>query len=204
MYEALFDVPIEPGREEAMPHARHRGLYGAPVSEHDSLMSGEPRFRPQPALAAKCIDHVARRGAFFRRSGWRSELDRVVAERSAQHDGRGALEEPCALQQAMVHDPRGARQLLEEHLPEPRVRHLCLPCAIGSSQAMRAARQGGSQTCLRGVLADRKSSPPRQDPDCCPRLKADDIFRLPGRGRRGLGAVLSDKLRRRLSGRPVY
>lgn len=202
----LFDLPIEPGQEETLLSQGIEAFYGAPVYEHDSLMSGRPRFRPPPALGPSCIDHVARRGggAFFRRSGWRAELDRVVADWSARHGGRGAREEPEALDEAMVDDLRRARELIEGHLPGQSIRHLCLPYTIGSSQAVRAARLAGYRTCFWGVLADRKSNRPGQDPYRCPRLKSDYIFRLPGRGRRALSAILSEKLKRRLSGRPVY
>jgi hypothetical protein len=206
MSRPLFDLPIETGQEETLLSQGIEAFYGAPIYEHDSLMSGRPRFRPPPALAPACIDHVARRGggAFFRRSGWRAELDRVVKGWLAQHVARGALEEPAALEQAIVDDLRRARQLIEEHLPGQRVRHLCLPYTIGSSQAVQAARQAGYRTCFWGALPDRKSNRQGEDPYRCSRLKADYIFRLPGRGRRSLGAILSGKLKRRLSGRPVY
>lgn len=206
MRAALFDLPIEPGQEDTLVHQGIEGLYGAPVYEHDSLMSGRPRFRGHAELSRTCIAHVAGAGcaAFFRLPGWRSDLDRVVAEWEAQRGARGALEEPSALQDAIVDDLRRTRQLIEAHLPGHRVRHLCLPYTIGSPQAVRAARQADYATCFWGVLPDRKSNRPGDDPYRCPRLKADYIFRLPGRGRRTLGAILSQKLRRRLSGRSVY
>jgi hypothetical protein len=94
--------------------------------------------------------------------------------------------------------------MIEERLPGHRVRHLCLPYTIGSAQAVRAAREVGYATCFWGVLPDRSSNRPGEDPYRCPRLKADYICRLPGRGRRSLAAVLTHKLRRRVSGLPVY
>ena len=206
MRGALFDLPIEPGQEETLLSRGIEGLYGAPVYENDALMSGRPRFRGRAGVANACIAHVANAGGaeFFRSSGWRAELDRVVAAWSAEHGARGALENFAALRDAMVDDLRRARRLIEEHLPRHRVRHLCLPYTIGSAQAMQAARQAGYATCFWGVLADRRTNRPGEDPYRCPRLKADYIFRLPGRGRRTLGAILSAKLKRRLAGRPVY
>jgi hypothetical protein len=205
MRSALFDIPIEPGQEESLLHHGIESLYGAPIYEHDSLMSGTPRFLGHAELSRACMTHVAAAGgtAFFRSSGWRSELDRVVAQWQAVCGERGVAEAPAALQEAMVHDLSQARQMIEEHLPGHRVRHLCLPYLIGSPQAVHAARQAGYATCFWGVLSDRKGNRPGADPYRCPRLKADYIFRLPGRGRRSLAAILAHKLRRRVSGRPV-
>lgn len=202
----LFDVPIEPGLEAGLLNHGIESLYGAPVYEHDSLMSGRPRFRGNAELREACVAYVAAAGgaAFFRSSGWRSALDRVVAHWQADHGARGALEAPAALHEAMVGDLRRTRQMIEERLPGHRVRHLCLPYTIGSAKAVRAAREVGYATCFWGVLPDRSSNRPGEDPYRCPRLKADYIFRLPGRGRRSLAAVLTHKLRRRVSGLPVY
>jgi hypothetical protein len=152
------------------------------------------------------VAHVAAGGgaAFFRSSRWRSELDRLVTDWQAEHGARGTVEAPAALHEAMVDDLRRARQMIEEHLPGHRVRHLCLPYTIGSAQTVRAARDAGYATCFWGVLPDRKSNRLGEDPYRCPRLKADYIFRLPGRGRRSLAAILAGKLRRRVSGGPVY
>lgn len=206
MRSALFDLPIEPGQEETLLSQGIEALYGAPVYEHDSLMSGRPRFRGHTELSRTCVAHVATSGgaAFFRSSRWRSELDRLVAEWQARRGERGTLEDPSTLQDGIVHDLRRARQLIEEHLPWHRVQHLCLPYTIGSPQAVRAAREADYATCFWGVLPDRKSNRPGEDPYRCPRLKADYIFRLPGRSRRSLGAILTQKLRRRVAGRPVY
>jgi hypothetical protein len=206
MRGALFDVPINPGQEERLLDHGIESLYGAPVYEHDSLMSGRLRFQGRAELERTCVAHVAAAGgaAFFRSSRWRSELDRLVADWQAEHGARGTVEAPAALHEAMVDDLCRTRQMIEEHLPGHRVRDLCLPYTIGSAQAVRAARDAGYATCFWGVLPDRKSNRPGQDPYRCPRLKADYIFRLPGRGRRSLAAILAAKLRRRLWGRPVY
>jgi len=206
MRDALFDLPVEPGQEDRLLRQGIESIYGAPVYEHDSLMSGRPRFHGDHELSQACVAHVAARGgsAFFGSSSWRSELDLVVREWRAEHGDRGRLETSAALQDAMIDDLRRTRQLIEAQLPGQRVRHLCLPYTLGSPQADSAARAADYATCFWGVLPDRKGNRPGEDPYRCPRLKADYIFRLPGRGRRSLGTILTQKLRRRLAGRPVY
>jgi Polysaccharide deacetylase len=206
MRHALFDLPIEPGQEEMLLRDGMVALYGAPVYESESLMSGRPRFRGRPELARACMERVARSGAssFFRSPSWRAELDRVVEDWSARNGRRGALEDAGATRRAMVEDLRRARPLIEERLKGHEVRHLCLPYTIGSTDAVDAARGAGYRSCFWGVLPDRRTNRPGQDPYRCPRLKANYIFRLPGRGRRSLAAIVSRKLTRRLSGRPVY
>jgi hypothetical protein len=40
----VFDFPIEPGQEASLLDQGIESLYGAPVYEHDSLMSDCPRY----------------------------------------------------------------------------------------------------------------------------------------------------------------
>lgn len=203
---ALFDVPIEVGRERELRELGIAGLYGAPIYENDSPMSGEPVYRPDPRLSDACVEHVVRSGGseFFAGRGWRSELDRVVADWRHRYGGSGHMEDPARQQRERVADLRRARELIEQRLPGTDVRHLCYPYTVGSGPAVEASREAGYRTNFWGILPDRRDNRPGQDPYFCPRLKGDFIFRLPGRGRKPLATILLDKAARRLSGRRVY
>lgn len=202
----IFDLPVEQGLEEALAAGGIEAVYGAPLYENDSLMSGRPLYRPHPELARVCIEHVASAGgeAYFRSPSWRGRLRRVVDDWVERHGTPGALESDASTTRAMIDDLRRARLEIEKHVRGQEVRHLCLPYTIGSARAIEAAREVGYRTCFWGVLPHRNTNRPGQDPYHCPRLKADYITRLPGRGRRSLRSILADKLKRRLSGRPVY
>ena len=202
---ALFDLPIEPGWEHDIAWGERGRLYGLPIYDSAPLMSGLPCYRPDPDLAHRCIAQVTAAGGaqFFRSRQWRKDLDQLVAEHRRRNGEHGRVLDPSEQRAAMVDDLRRSRKLLEERLERP-VRHFCFPYTAGSDQAVDAAKEAGYLTSFWGVLADRRTNRPGEDPYYCPRLKADYIFRLPGRGRRALSAILSDKLKRRLSGRPVY
>jgi len=169
-------------------------------------MSGQPIYRPDPRLTDLCIEHVARSGgaSFFRSDRWRGELDGLIAAWRRHNGDGGRTEDAARDQRDRLDDLRHARRLIEQRLPGRRVRHLCYPYTIGSELAIQASKEAGYRTNFWGVLPDRRTNRPGQDPYRCPRLKSDYVFRLPGRGRRPLGSIFLSKLKRRLSGRPVY
>ena len=202
---AIFDVPIEPGREEQLREHGIAALYGAPIYESAPLMSGQPCYRPEPDLADLCMEHVAGAGGadFFRKSGWRRELDGIVNAHLGRHGDRGRMLDGAEQRQELARDLRASRELIEARL-DNRVRHLCYPYTIGSELAVEVSRQVGYVTNFWGVLAGRRSNRPGDDPHYCPRLKGDYLFRLPGQGRRSLSGVMVHKVARRISGGPVY
>jgi hypothetical protein len=204
--EAIYDLPLTPGLEEQLRDRGLESLYGAPIYSSDSPLSGRPRCRDDPLLAHACMEQAQRSGGarFFRSDGWRGELDRLVSEWRSGADAPGRLESEIETRRAVVEGLRQARRLIEANVPETRVRHLCLPYGIGSEFAVQAAKEAGHLTTFWCVLAERATNRSGEDPYRCPRIKADYLFRLPGRGRHTFAAVLWHKLSRRAAGRRVY
>jgi hypothetical protein len=204
-HEATYDLALTPGLEEQLRDRGLESLYGAPIHASDSLLSGRPRYWDDPLLAQACIEQVQRSGGtrFFQSSSWRGHLDRLVRDWRDGHP-RGRLEGEVETRRAVVADLRRARGLIELNVPDTRVRHLCLPYGIGSELAVQAAKEAGHLTTFWCVLPERATNRSGEDPYRCPRVKADYLFRLPGRGRQPLAAVLWQKLTRRAAGRRVY
>jgi Polysaccharide deacetylase len=204
--DALFDLPIALGQEEQLCADGVEGMLGAPIYENDSLMAGRAVYRPDPRLAEACIDYVRRTGgrAFFESSGWRRELEQLARAWREDHDDRGGFDNDDAVAHELTKGLRRARLLIEQRLPGTEVRHLCYPYTIGSDAAIRASREAGYLTNFWGVLPDRRSNRPGDDPYHCPRLKGDYLQRLPGRGRVTLAGIMVRKIGRRVLAKPVY
>ena len=93
---------------------------------------------------------------------------------------------------SMADDYRISRERLEEQLRKP-VRHLCYPDYDGTTASVAVSQETGYLTNFWGVLPEKQVNRPGDDPFRICRLAEQYLFRLPGRGRRPLRAVLCDK-----------
>ncbi|MFV2044907.1 MAG: hypothetical protein ACC700_16935 [Anaerolineales bacterium] len=171
-----------------------------------SLMSGEPRFLSDPALADHCNRYVRERGGndFFTSRQWTRELKQVVARCSQNGGGKGSMQSEEELRTEILENLSAAKQLIEDRLPGKQVRHLCYPYGEGSGPAVELSKQAGYASNFWTAENGKRLNRVGADPYYCPRLKSDYIFRLPGDGRRSLPAIIRDKFIRRLSAVPVY
>jgi peptidoglycan/xylan/chitin deacetylase (PgdA/CDA1 family) len=97
-----------------------------------------------------------------------------------------------------------ARALIKEEVSPDAGDHFCLPYGAGSSVSLQIQRELGIESCSWGVIPDRKKNVSGDDPMRICRIKADFIWRLPGRGRKSLWKVYQDKVMRRVRGERVY
>jgi peptidoglycan/xylan/chitin deacetylase (PgdA/CDA1 family) len=187
-----YDVPLPAGSATE----DRRQLVGTPIFEADSLMSGRTVFVPDADLVASCREAAAN-------GAQGDELRDIVRKYGERHGALGRLEGEAATSRRVLENLRASRRAIEERLGRP-ARHLCYPYTIGSALSVRLSREAGYASNFWGVLPGRRSNRPGDDPFHAVRLKNDFIHRLPGQGRRPLGSILIDKVRRRASGGAVY
>ena len=80
------------------------------------------------------------------------------------------------------------------------MQHFCFPWFIGSDVAVRCAREAGYEVLYWGILADTRTNRPGNDPLKIMRLEDQYIYRLPGKGRMPLRALLGEKVKANLPG----
>jgi hypothetical protein len=109
------------------------------------------------------------------------------------------------MQAEMREDLALARACLREQLGDPSAgRTVCVPFTLGGESAIRVARELGIEAMFWGVSPTQRISRPGSDPLRLVRLKSDFLWRLPGEGRRSLGSIYADKVKRRLAGERPY
>jgi hypothetical protein len=109
------------------------------------------------------------------------------------------------MQAEMRADLALARTCLRERLGDPTAgRTVCVPFTLGGESAIRVARELGIEAMFWGVSSSERISRPGSDPLRLVRLKNDFLWRLPGNGRRSLGAIYAGKVKRRLAGERPY
>ncbi|MFW6193096.1 MAG: polysaccharide deacetylase family protein [Gemmatimonadota bacterium] len=196
---ASYDVPC-PARASSAAEARDPAWEpGAPIFEHAPILAVPTALEPPVSLLRACTDRARQEGgeAFFRRSGWRRELRRVVE--ACDDDFRRVDLEPHQRRELVA-----SREALGRRLGGPGARHLCLPSGQASDRSVRLARESGYVSTLWGHLPAGRTNRPGADPHRIGRLKHDYVHRLPGSGRRGLLRVLAEKAGRRIRGDTGY
>lgn len=219
-HERMFtgETPLDFWREDLFtdgllvdrPRVRANGQdallseWGAPLYAMAPRMMDAPKFIDREDLRRACIEHVARHGgtAFFRKAGWRAELESVW--RTAKGAQPAGTVETVEQQRAAILDSLvRSREMLESHL-QREVRHLAYPWAMGGMLARALSEQAGYRTNFHGPLDGTPLNRPGTDPFRIARIKDDFIERLPGRGRRSLWSILAEKAVRRLRQRDIY
>jgi peptidoglycan/xylan/chitin deacetylase (PgdA/CDA1 family) len=203
---AGYDVPLPDGYEVRLCMGGGDDLLGMPIYENDALMSGRLRYIPDPRLAEACLEYVASRGgaSFFVEESWRKTLHQWVEQWRTRFPDTGRYQSPLENEDELVSNLRRAREMISHRLAGTEVVHLCYPYGAGSPRSVRASRAAGYRTNFWAVRERRRSNHPGDDPFGCPRLKADYVFRLPGRNRRSLTDIFASKLKRRVECRPVF
>lgn len=180
----------------------NRLRWGTPIYTQASRLADTPRYFDGAAVRDACIGWADRNGgqAAFTGPGWRSALTTVFRAAAA---GPPRWESPSEQRDAMLGGLLEARSVLEGKLGRP-VRHLCYPWGIAGRLARDLSREAGYLGTFGAEAAGRNSNRAGDSPFGIPRLKDDYLFRLPGEGRRSLGGIFLDKLRRRARRLDIY
>ena len=97
------------------------------------------------------------------------------------------------MHRALVADLRECKDRIEARLTHAAITHLAFPWFLGSDVAVRAAEAAGFTSLFWGFRAAAGMPGPGADPRYVSRLEDRYVWRLPGKGRRSLGALMRDK-----------
>jgi peptidoglycan/xylan/chitin deacetylase (PgdA/CDA1 family) len=133
---------------------------------------------------------------------WKRAVQARWEQENVQEDLRRQTE--ADVRQRIRDDLVTARALIKEEVSPDAGDHFCLPYGVGSSVSLQVQRELGIESCSWSVTPDKKNNAPGDDPMRICRIKADFIWRLPGRGQKSLLQVYWDKVMRRVRGERVY
>ena len=164
---------------------------GSPIFEHAPRTATDTRFVCAPEVSRSLRSFVAERGgaAFFEDPGWERQLRARLAERAIGEAGSQIT--GAEYQRQVESELRQAREAIERRLNGKAVRFYCAPWFEATQAILRSAARAGYVAAFMG--SDVRSF---ADVECpaVQRLSSNYIFRLPGRGRRGLVRVCRDRL----------
>jgi peptidoglycan/xylan/chitin deacetylase (PgdA/CDA1 family) len=177
---------------------------GTPIYSFASRFEGLPRMWDDSGLRQACAGWVERRGgpSFFARKNWRAPL--MDYYRSISNAGvTPKFETGEEMRGAIRDDLIQTRETMEEKLGRP-VRHFCYPWGAGSRLTVRLSREVGYSGNFWIAHSGRNTNRLGDSPFYIPRVKDDYIFRLPGKGRKSMGAIAAWKATRRLKKMHIY
>ena len=164
--------------------------YGTPIYEWGSRFSVKRAFCESSSVVDTCKQYVKEHGgaAYFRLPDWRHRLKRIWADARIRHPEAG-FEDLTEQRDAILEDFRQSKREIERRLPGKRVRHFCYPWFRGSPLAVQLSAEAGYISNAWGSL------PPTSFhqgglPIAINRLSPAYIWRLPGKGRKRITAVL--------------
>jgi hypothetical protein len=176
--------------------------YGTPIYVWGSRFDRRPAFQEEPSVVRACREYVHHHGGveYFRTWNWRSPLRVVEAEVRRRCAHRSRFETDAEQRGAILKDFVNSKQAIERRLPGKTVRHFCFPWFRGSVLAAELSVEAGY---ISNAWASILPSFVRRDRPPVPiaRLSAPYLWRLPGKGRRSLRAVLVHKFGHKGRGR---
>lgn len=101
-------------------------------------------------------------------------------------------------------DLKLAREIIQSKLDTNAGNHLCLPWTKGNEKTITICEELGIKSCFWGLLQNKKINKPGDNIYYITRLKNDFLFRLPGKGRKGLFSIYFDKVKRRSKGEKIF
>jgi peptidoglycan/xylan/chitin deacetylase (PgdA/CDA1 family) len=180
-----------------------KALIGMPIYFSQPRMSAAKRFFDDENIRRFCIQVVRREGQddFFRKSNWRQKLRREVTAYRKRNPVRERYETVEERDKAVLAELRNSRHIIEEKLPGRKVLQLCYPWYEANDFAAAASKQAGFKANYFGLLTDRYTNQPGDNPFRIVRLEELFLQRLPGTGRKSLRAIFKIlKNQRKVSG----
>ncbi|MGH7797410.1 MAG: polysaccharide deacetylase family protein [Candidatus Binatia bacterium] len=192
---AQYDIYDWPMRRNLHRDVLGRPALGTPVYEATPLLSAHGRVIEHPAAVADCVEAVARAGGgkFFSKTDWFAELQ-SVHQKTMRGLGAPELLKEAEFDDLVVSEFKLSRQLLQQELGNNPV-YFAFPWMLGSARAVDLAADLGFKAVFGVGLDFRRARKMKGALPMFGRLKSDWLRFLPGRGRAGLGGVLSAKFR---------
>jgi peptidoglycan/xylan/chitin deacetylase (PgdA/CDA1 family) len=171
--------------------------WGWPIHKDVARMSAITRFIPDPQEGSILAKYAGEKGgaSFFHRKDWRSVLNEKLKVYRRAHPGRWETENEMA--HSLEKELGKSKEMIERHTAKT-VRHLLFPWEEGSEKAIKTAENLGYRTAAWGVLRNRRSNYPGDDPYRIPRVSWKFLPLLPGEGRRSLSKELIRRVKARI------
>jgi hypothetical protein len=201
---SFFDWVLPRGFEERVRDDSIAECLGWPIFRHRSYFESRRRFLDDEEIREAMLERTRELGgrAFLESDPGAQQTLRRVYDELSNGRSRGRVAPAEETLEEIRHELERSRELLEERLRKP-VRHFCFPYSLYCEPVLDLVRGAGYRASFIGTHAARRCNPRGADPYTTVRLNNDYLRCLPGRGRRGLAAVLADKVRHRLAGTKV-
>lgn len=190
-----YDYPKDPSDRTPWTRAALRDNVGFPLFDNLPVLAATTSWQGFRAVADLCRAATERAANGSAGSpGFERWLRKELRRERPWPDGSVSLEGEQAWELSE------AKRTMEGRLRGKTVRHFCYPHSLGTARSLRLALEAGYSTTAWGVLSGRRTNRRGSGGEVIERLKHDYVYRLPGVGRKSLGAIIGGKSLRRFRG----
>ncbi len=175
-------------------------FFGLPIFESAPLMLAGPKINFTQEFTNRCKE-IYQKKTNHEDSLWKNEIISLISSRETSSRYFSLKSDSI---NDVMEDLSIAREIIQSKLDKSAGNHLCLPWTIGNEKTIEICKKLGIKSCFWGILDMKRINKPGDDPFYITRIKNDFLFRLPGKGRKSLLSIYTDKTKRRLSGEKVY
>ena len=170
--------------------------WGSPIYEWGPGLGSEKRYIEDEDLTRILTHHVRENGGamFFNRSDWRKSLRSLAVDFERRNGTKARLQTDEERYDDIYRDLLQSKTMIEDKIGK-RIAHLCYPWYRGCDISIRASKDAGYASNHWGLFVRRTVNRIGDDPYRVTRLSDDYLFLLPGKGRRNLRHVLTERCR---------
>lgn len=189
-----FEFPVIRNDENSIEHVNQLGM---PLYTTMPRMSDHLRFFDDNRLRESCNKYVEDNGGrlFFEKRDWKHKLIEFTEKYRKETACLQKYETREEQSKAIFYELKRSKELIERHLSNKRVRHLCYPWGVSGTRSVAISRKIGylsnfSQKGNRKAIVGK-------DVFAINRISDDFFYCLPGKNRDSLVKVLKKKIVRR-------
>lgn len=179
---------------------------GTPIYENASRMSDLLRFFPPEEVSRQCEQYVLQNGGenFFKQKNWRRKLHEFHAQVYQQFQGEARYETKGEQEDQIRTQLLQARLKIEQEIPGKKVKHFAFPWNQDGRLSRGLLGDCGYDSAYGGMAKQLLKNGRPVDRTYINRVSGDFIFALPGQGRLSMSAILTAKIKRRLTKGAMY
>lgn len=169
--------------------------WGFPIYKWDANLNTKTRYIENEMVSKSCIEFVKHNGGknFFTKYDWKKQLENHWRESISKFEKFKNFQFPGERENDIKAELIESKQTIENKLNKD-VKHLCYPWYKGNKNSIKISNEVGYKANYWGMIGGRAINIVGDDPFYIRRLNEQYVFSLPGKGRKSLFKLLSNKM----------
>ena len=188
----LISITVNRGGTEKLLEASDLGF---PIYEYESTLSTKIRYIENEKVSNACVEYVRKHGGvnFFKKHNWKKQLIKIWKSAKSTYEKEVYFQTAEERHQDIERNLSESKRIIETKLNKP-VKHFCYPWYKGTKLSIEISQNVGYQSNYWGIIKNNAVNRIGDDPFYIKRINENYIFSLPGKGRKSLVEIESEKI----------